>query len=63
MYRRSLTESIVTAQEITALELTMIEIDISFIERKVLGCFFTALYRLRGRGLLCPETHLYCHGF
>ena len=42
----SLGESIVTVHEVASVELTMIEIDVSLVESKMLGCFFTALYHL-----------------
>jgi hypothetical protein len=43
MCRRSLHKS-VTIRNNVLIELTMVEVDISCIESKMLGCFFTTLY-------------------
>jgi len=43
-------------------ELTMIQIDVTIVESKMLGCFFAALYSLRDRSVHFSGSHLHRRG-
>jgi hypothetical protein len=46
MCHRSLGKSAVTSEDMGSIELTVVKVDVSYIESKMLGCLFTALYHL-----------------
>jgi hypothetical protein len=46
MCHRSLGKSAVTSKDTVSSELTVVEVDMSYVEGKMLGCLFTALYHL-----------------